>query len=74
MVWHCFLGEKWGSEVALFWYLARDGEADANITHRIQVGRWSWVNCSSIICDQKVLIKSEGKFYQTTSKTINNTQ
>ena len=46
--------------------LQRDGDIDANISHRIKAGWIKWRQASSILCDKWVPQKLKGKFYRTT--------
>ncbi|KAH0454287.1 hypothetical protein IEQ34_016211 [Dendrobium chrysotoxum] len=41
-----------------------DGEIDGDIISRIQVGWLKWRNASGLLCDRKVPLKLEGKFYK----------
>ena len=46
--------------------LQRDGEIDADVSHRIKAGWIKWRQASGILCDKRVPQKVKGKFYRTT--------
>ncbi|KAH0462146.1 hypothetical protein IEQ34_009721 [Dendrobium chrysotoxum] len=41
-----------------------DGEIDGDIISRIQIGWLKWRNASGLLCDRKVRLKLNGKFYK----------
>ena len=45
--------------------LQRDGDIDANVSHRIKAGWIKWRQASVIVCDKRVPQKLKGKFYRT---------
>ena len=45
--------------------LQRDGDIDADISHRIIAGWIKWRQASGILCDTRVPQKLKGKFYRT---------
>ena len=51
-----------------FWYLGlmlqRDGDIDADVSHRIKAGCIKWRQASGILCDKKVPQKLKCKFYR----------
>ena len=52
-----------------FWYLGsmlkRDGDIDADVSHRIKAGWIKWRQASGILYDKRVPQKLKGKFYRT---------
>ena len=56
-------------QVTRFKYLGsvvqNDGEIEADVNHRIQVGWLKWRRASGVLCDKKVPLKLKGKFYRT---------
>jgi len=56
-------------QVTWFKYLGsivqNDGEIEADVSHRIQVGWLNWRRASGVLCDKKVPLKLKGKFYRT---------
>ena len=45
--------------------LAEDGELDADVTHRVQIGWKNWKRVSGVLCDRKINVKIKGKVYRT---------
>jgi len=43
-----------------------DGEIEADVNHRIQVGWLKWRRVSGVSCDKKVPLKLKEKLYRTT--------
>ena len=48
--------------------LQRNGDIDADVSHRIKAGWIKWRLASGILCDRRVPQKLKGKFYRTTIK------
>ena len=46
--------------------LQRDGDIDADVSHRIKAGWIKWRQASGILCDERVPQKLKCKFYRTT--------
>ena len=46
--------------------LQRDGDIDANVSHRIKAGWIKWRQASGILGDKRIPQKLKGKFYKTT--------
>jgi hypothetical protein len=46
--------------------LQRDGDIDADVSHRIKAGWMKWRQAFGILCDKRVPQKLKGKFYRTT--------
>ena len=49
--------------------LQRDGDIDADVSHRIKAGWIKWRQTSGILCDKRVPQKLKGKFYRTAIRT-----
>ena len=45
--------------------LQRDGDIDADVSHRIKAGWIKWRQASDILCDKRVPQKLKSKFYRT---------
>ena len=45
--------------------LAEDGELDAEVTHRVQIGWKNWKRVSGVLCDRRMSMKTKGKVYRT---------
>ena len=45
--------------------LQRDGDIDADVSHRIKAGWIKWQQACGILCDKRVPQKLKGKFYRT---------
>jgi hypothetical protein len=45
--------------------LQRDGDIDADVSHRIKAGWIKWRQASGVLCDKRVPQKLKGKFYRT---------
>jgi len=45
--------------------LQRDGDIDADVSHRIKAGWIKWRQASGILCDKWIPQKLKGKFYRT---------
>ena len=43
----------------------RDGDINADVSHRIKIGWIKWRQASSILCDKRVPQKLKSKFYRT---------
>ena len=56
-------------QVTWFKYLGsivqNDGEIEADVSHRIQVGWLKWRRASGVLCDKKVPLKLKGKLCRT---------
>jgi len=56
-------------QVTRFKYLGsivqNDGEIEADVNHRIQVGWLKWRSALDVLCNKKVPLKLKGKFYRT---------
>ena len=48
--------------------LQRDGDIDADVSHRIKAGWIKWQQASGILCDKRVPQKLKCKFYRTAIK------
>ena len=46
--------------------LQRDGDTDADVSHRIEAGWIKWLQTSGILCNKGIPQKLKGKFYRTT--------
>ena len=46
--------------------LQKDGDIDADVSHRIKAGWMKWRQESGVLCDKRVPQKLKGKFYRTT--------
>ena len=51
--------------------LQRDGDIDADVSHRIKTGWIKWRQTSDILCDKRVPQKLKGKFYRTAIRPEN---
>jgi hypothetical protein len=51
----CYLGSM----------LQKNGDIDADVSHRIKAGWLKWCQASGILCDPRVPLKLKGKFYRT---------
>ena len=45
--------------------LQRDGDIDADVSHRIKAGWIKWRQDAGTLCDKRVPQKLKGKFYRT---------
>jgi hypothetical protein len=45
--------------------LQRDGDIDADVSHRIKAGWIKWRQAFGVLCDKRVPQKLKGKFYRT---------
>ena len=45
--------------------LQRDGDIDADVSHRIKAGWFKWRQASGILCDKRIPQKLKDKFYRT---------
>ena len=45
--------------------LAEDGELDAEVTLRGQIGWTNWKRVSGVLCNRKINVKIKGKVYRT---------
>ncbi len=45
--------------------LEKNGDLDAEMTHRIQSGWKSWKRVSGILCDRRISLRIKGKVYKT---------
>ena len=45
--------------------MAKNGDLDAEMTHRIQSGWKNWKSVSGILCDRIISLRVEGKVYKT---------
>ncbi|RZB42155.1 Ganglioside-induced differentiation-associated protein 2 [Glycine soja] len=63
------IGDHIIPQVTRFKYLGSviqdDGEIEGDVNHRIQAGWMKWRKASGVLCDAKVPIKLNGKFYRT---------
>jgi hypothetical protein len=50
--------------------LQRDGDIDADVSHRIKAEWMKWRQASGILCDKRVQQKLKGKFYRTAIRPI----
>jgi len=68
------VGEHIIPQITRFKYLEsivqNDGEIEAYVSHRIQVGWLKWRRASGILCDKKVPLKLKGKFYRTAVRPV----
>ena len=52
-------------EFAVLYRKVREGEIEADVSHRIQAGWLKWRRVSGVLCDKKVPLKLKEKFYRT---------
>jgi hypothetical protein len=45
--------------------LQKDGNVDEDVSHRIKAGWLKWRQASGVLCDPRVPLKLNGKFYKT---------
>jgi hypothetical protein len=45
--------------------LQKDGDIDADVSHRIRAGWMKWRQASGVLCDRRVPQKLKGRFYRT---------
>jgi hypothetical protein len=50
--------------------LQRDGDIDADVSHRIKAAWIKWRQASGILCDKRVPQKLKGKFYRTAIRPV----
>ena len=49
--------------------LDAEGDIGTDITHRIKIGWTKWRNASSVLCDRRIRLRLNGKFYKTTIRS-----
>jgi hypothetical protein len=45
--------------------LQKDGDIDADLSHRIKAGWLKWRQASGVLCDSRVSLELKYKFYRT---------
>jgi hypothetical protein len=48
--------------------LQKDGDINEDVSHRIKDGRLKWRQASDVLCDPRVTLKQNEKFYRTTTR------